>query len=100
MRVLWLAVLISAPAVASTPDSWASMEAEMAKACLAAADLKDGRISEPPVHFSDASRASVARVTGRWKPAHMKNRRADLLCLYTRGSSTAEIQERRRAATR
>jgi hypothetical protein len=94
MRHAWLAILLVAvPAGASSPQAWDAGNATAARACRAAAGLKDARISGGPIIFSDTQGKTALLVTGRWRPAHMKGAPATMLCLYDRRRHTAETQE-------
>ncbi len=88
-----LALLIGGPADASSPAAMQAGIAEAARACRKASTLKNARINGAPVLFSDASGKTAMLVSGRWRPAHMKNARATMLCLYDRKGQAAETQE-------
>lgn len=94
IRYAWFAALfVAMPAVASSPQAWATGNAAAARACRAAAGLNEARISAGPIIFSDADAKTVLLVTGRWRSAHMKGAPATMLCLYDRRRHTAETQE-------
>ena len=94
MRHLILAVLFIATPVLASSD--AAMEKGMndaTRACLKASELKAAAIAGQPILFSDNAGKTALLVTGRWRPAHMKNASATMLCLYDRRSRKAETQE-------
>lgn len=62
-------------------------------ACHKASELKNAATLGQPLLFSDTNGKTAILVTGTWRPAHMKNARATMLCLYDRKTRTAEIQE-------
>ena len=87
------AIVLAAPALASTPAAWEQGMAQATRACLKASNLKGAASIGAPILFSDSAGKTALLVTGRWRPAHMKNARATLLCLYDRRTRTAETQE-------
>ncbi len=94
MRCLPLALaLIAAPALASSDAAMERGMAQASRACLKASDLKGAAIAGQPLLFSDTMGKTALLVTGRWRPAHMKNARATMLCLYDRRSGKTEAQE-------
>lgn len=94
MRLIFaVALIIAAPAAASTADSMAQGISEAKLACRKASDLKNAAAPAKPVMFSDTAGKTAILVTGTWRPAHMKNKRATMLCLYDRAAKTAEVQE-------
>jgi hypothetical protein len=46
-----------------------------------------------PLVFSDTNGKTAILITGIWRPDHMKGARGTMLCLYDRGSRTAEVTE-------
>ncbi len=90
--VLCAAGLTGTVAGASTPAAYAALDAQSAKACIAAAGLNKARAG-PVVRFSDDTGKDARVVTGTWKPRHMKGAAATMLCLYDRRSGSAETQE-------
>lgn len=88
--------LLAGPATAASPDAWAQGMRDAKAACRKASDLKNAASLGQPVLFSDASGKTAILVTGIWRPARMKGARATMLCLYDRGSRTAEVQEAKR----
>lgn len=92
-RLILASLLVAAPAFASGDVAWKQGMAQATRACLKASALQDAASAGEPVLFSDAAGKTALLVTGRWRPAHMKNARATILCLYDRRSRTAETQE-------
>jgi len=93
-----VATLVSSPTVAATPEARAQSLRDAKAACRKASDLKNAASLGEPVVFGDASGKTAVLVTGVWRPAHMKNARATMLCLYDRASGTTEVEEVRRWA--
>ena len=95
MRIFLAAGLfaMAAPASASTPAAMAQGLADAKLACRKASDLKNAATQGSPVLFSDAMGKTAVLVTGKWRPAHMKNARATMLCLYDRATRATEVQE-------
>ncbi len=91
---LWAAAgavaLLSSPALASSPDTWAELFAKAQAACFKASGLKETRAIGKPTDFSDRV---LVLVSGRWPQPHMKNAKATYACLYGKASGTAEAQE-------
>ena len=83
---------VTAPAVASTPASYAALDRRSAAACVKAAGLKRSKIG-PAVRFSDTLLIDVRTVSGIWPQRHMKGARAEMLCLYNRRTGVVETQE-------
>ncbi len=91
--LLPLALLIAAPASASTSAAWSAGDSAARNACIASSGLNDAAASAP-VHFSDRSALDVILVTGRYKAkGKVKARPGTMLCLYNRRTGTAETQE-------
>jgi hypothetical protein len=88
-----IAMALAAPALASSDAAWEKGMAQATRACLKASNLKGAAIAGAPILFSDSAGKTALLVTGRWRPAHMKNARATMLCLYDRRARTAETQE-------
>lgn len=84
---------VAAPAAASSPQAWAQGMMQAKAACHKASELKNAATLGQPLLFSDTNGKTAILVTGTWRPAHMKNARATMLCLYDRKTRTAEIQE-------
>lgn len=87
------ALMIAVPAAASTPAAMNQGLSDAKLACRKASDLKNAAAPGRPVLFSDAAGKTAILVTGTWRPAHMKGKRATMLCLYDRAMRTAEVQE-------
>ncbi|MFZ4687828.1 MAG: hypothetical protein ACOYLS_01190 [Polymorphobacter sp.] len=100
MRLILVAALfavalftVAMPASAATPDAIAQGLTEAKAACRKASDLKNAATLGKPVIFSDAAGKTAVLVTGIWRPKHMNNARAVMLCLYDRAGRTTEVQE-------
>ena len=77
---------------ASSPDAWAKLDADSAKACIAASGLSKAKVSAS-THFSDAAGYDVRVVSGIYPQKHMKGAAGQMLCLYGRKSKLVEVQE-------
>lgn len=77
---------------ASSPDAWAKIDAQSAKACIAASGLAKAKVSAS-THFSDATGFDVRVVSGIYPQKHMKGAAGKMLCLYGRKSKLVEVQE-------
>lgn len=94
MRTLpLLALLLAAPAMASTPEAWSQSQKDAIAACVLASDLNGAAVRGDPLVLNDSAGKTAVLVRGRWKPAHMKNARATMLCLYDRAGRTAAVTE-------
>ncbi len=85
-------LLLSGPAQAATPVSFAALDRASATACLKAAGLRDAGAG-PATRFSDRNGMDARVVTGTWPQPHMKGAAATMLCLYDRRVRRAEVQE-------
>jgi len=83
---------IASLAQASSPDAWAKLDADSAKACIAASGLTKAKVSAS-THFSDAAGYDVRVVSGIYPQKHMKGAAGKMLCLYGRKSKRVEVQE-------
>ena len=79
-------------AQASSPEAWAKLDADSAKACIAASGLTKASVSAS-THFSDAAGYDVRVVSGIYPQKHMKGASGKMLCLYGRKSKLVEVQE-------
>ena len=79
-------------AQASSPDAWAKLDADSAKACITASGLTKAKVSAS-THFSDAAGYDVRVVSGIYPQKHMKGASGKMLCLYGRKSKRVEVQE-------
>jgi hypothetical protein len=80
---------------ASSPDAWAKLDAQSAKACIAASGFKNAKVSAS-THFSDDVGYDVRMVSGTYPQKHMKGATGKMLCLYSRKSKIVEVQEQAR----
>jgi hypothetical protein len=88
-----LAALAGAPvAQASSTEAWAKLDAESAKACIAASGFTKAKVA-PSIHFSDDAGYDVRLVSGTYPQKHMKGAAGKMLCLYGRKTKLAEVQE-------
>ena len=83
---------IASLAQASSPDAWAKLDADSAKACIAASGLTKAKVSTS-THFSDTAGYDVRVVSGIYPQKHMKGAAGKMLCLYGRKSKRVEVQE-------
>lgn len=94
---LWLAgsaILASSfPALAASPAAWAGNDRAAAAACIARSDLARASVRPGRVRYDDTLGVDAMLVTGIWRQVRMQGRRATMLCLYHRGSRTAEVVE-------
>lgn len=79
-------------AQASSPDAWAKLDADSAKACITASGFTKAKISAS-THFSDAVGYDVRVVSGDYPQKHMKGASGKMLCLYGGKSKLVEVQE-------
>ena len=79
-------------AQASSPDAWAKLDADSAKACITASGFTKAKVSAS-THFSDAAGYDVRVVSGVYPQKHMKGASGKMLCLYGRKSKLVEVQE-------
>ena len=79
-------------ALASSPDAWAKLDADSAKACITASGFTKAKVSAS-THFSDAAGYDVRVVSGIYPQKHMKGASGKMLCLYGRKSKLVEVQE-------
>jgi heat shock protein HslJ len=86
------ALLLAAPAIAATPDSYAKLDKASEAACLGAAKL-NGAKAGPPTRFSDRTGWDARIIEGSWPQPHMKGAKARMLCLYDRKNKRVEVQE-------
>jgi hypothetical protein len=93
MRLLAAALLIAAPAIASTPAAVDQGLSDAKLACRKASDLKNAATLGKPVMLDDRIGKTAVLVTGIWRPAQMKGARGTMLCLYDRAGKTTEVQE-------
>jgi hypothetical protein len=90
--LIFLVSGIAPLAHASSPDAWAQLDADSAKACVAASGLIKAKVS-PSTHFSDAVGYDIRVVSGIYPQKHMKGASGKMLCLYERKSKRVEVQE-------
>jgi heat shock protein HslJ len=87
-----IALLLAAPAAASTPASFRALDRASAAACIRASGLADAEVG-PPIRFSDRMLMDARSVTGRARQPHMTGARLTMLCLYNRRTRVAEAVE-------
>jgi hypothetical protein len=87
------AVLNALPlAHASTPEEWQKLDEASAKACIAASGFRDAK-AEPSLHFSDELAVDARVVSGIYPQQFMNGATGRMLCLYSRKTERAEVQE-------
>ena len=91
-RLVLLFLTIANVAHASSPDAWAKLDADSAKACIAASGFSKAKVSAS-THFSDTAGYDVRVVSGIYPQKHMKGATGQVLCLYGRKSKIVEVQE-------
>ena len=77
---------------ASTPEEWQKLDAASAKACIAASGFRDAKAG-PSLHFSDDLAVDARIVSGVYPQDFMNGALGRMLCLYSRKSERAEMQE-------
>lgn len=77
---------------ASTPEEWRKLEEASAKACMAASGFRDAKAS-PSLHFSDELAVDARIVSGVYPQDFMNGALGKMLCLYSRKTERAEVQE-------
>lgn len=92
--------LVASPALAATTAAWTESDKAATAACIARSDLLRASVRPGRVRYDDTLGVDAMLVTGTWKPAHMQGKRATMLCLYHRGSRTAEVVEAPRWSSR
>jgi hypothetical protein len=92
-KMILLAALAAAPAVAATPESYRALEARVAAACGKASGFERAKVSPTTVRFSDEAGVDARLVTGIYPQPHMKRAQGLMLCLYERRSGRVEVQD-------
>lgn len=95
-RLLAAAIAVAAAsgmAGASSPDAWAALERDAARACAAASGLRNAVVEESTVRFDDSVGIDARLVRGTWPQPHMKGAQALMLCLYDRRARSAQVQD-------
>ena len=92
IALLFLFLTIANVAHASSSDAWAELDADSAKACIAASGFTNAKASAS-THFSDTAGYDVRVVSGIYPQKHMKGAAGKMLCLYGRKSKLVEVQE-------
>lgn len=77
---------------ASTPEEWRKLDEASAKACIAASGFRDAK-AEPSLHFSDEMAVDARVVSGAYPQDFMNGATGKMLCLYSRKTERAEVQE-------
>lgn len=83
---------VSPVAQASTPEEWQKLDDASAKACIAASGFRDAK-AEPSLHFSDELAVDARLVSGIYPQDFMNGVSGKMLCLYSRKTGRAEVQE-------
>ncbi len=79
-------------AQASTPEEWQKLDEASAMACIAASGFRDAK-AEPSLHFSDELAVDARVVSGIYPQDFMNGALGRMLCLYSRKTERAEVQE-------
>jgi hypothetical protein len=87
-----LAILVAAPATASTEAAWKASARQGRQACIATAHLLRPTVSAA-VGFSDRTGYDAMLVRGTYPQKFMKGAKGTMLCLYDRRTHRAEIAE-------
>lgn len=77
---------------ASTPEEWQKLDDASARACIAASGFLDAK-AEPSLHFSDELAIDARVVSGIYPQQFMNGAMGRMLCLYSRKTERAEVQE-------
>jgi len=91
-RAILVALLVAAPATASTEAAWQASARNGRAACIAAAHLLRPTVSAP-VGFSDRTGFDAMLVRGIYPQKFMKGARGTMLCLYDRRTHRTEAVE-------
>jgi hypothetical protein len=86
------ALILAAPAFASSDQAWAENARAGRAACIKAANLLRPTVSAV-VGFSDTVGRDAMLVRGTYPQRHMKGAKGTMLCLYRRSTRSAEAQE-------
>ena len=92
-QIILAALLLSGPALASSPDAWAKLGAKAAAACAKASGFRDPLVSSATVRFSDLLGLDMRLVAGVYPQPHMKGARGQVLCAYDRRTGKTEVQD-------
>lgn len=99
--IRWLLpILLAVPAAASTAEAFNAADRDATAQCIAKADLRAAIVRPGRVRYSDTLGVDAMLVSGIWKQPQMQGRRATMLCLFHRGSRTAEVVEAPRWSSR
>lgn len=93
-RVAAFALLAGATgsSLASTPQSWADLDARSSAACSQVSELNESKVGAP-IRFSDAIGIDVRVVTGTAPQPHRDRAPATMLCAFDRRTGKAEVVE-------
>ena len=94
MNLAFAAFVVGALPVAqaSTPEEWQKLDDASAKACIAASGFRNAK-AEPSLHFSDELAVDARIVSGIYPQDFMDGALGKMLCLYSRKTERAEVQE-------
>lgn len=93
LKLQLIAVLLlaqSGGAQASSSDEWEHLKQETRLACLAQSGLRQARVLEGPVIFSNRV---LYRIGGIWPQPHMKGKAGKVYCLHPYPDGKLEIAE-------
>ncbi len=84
--------LLATPAMASSTAAWDQMSSLAQLRCIQASHFRDAHASDPIV-FSDDSALVAVLVNGTFPQVAMHGRKGANLCVYSRRTDRAEVQE-------
>jgi ABC-type proline/glycine betaine transport system substrate-binding protein len=93
IAILTAALMMTAPAFASSPDAWAEHDKEVADACIPLTGFKDAKIHTNIMTFSDDVGYTAVVIEGTYSEPHMNGAKGMMLCLYKRGAGLTEVTE-------
>lgn len=87
------AVLLLAPAYASSDDAMMDYDREVTGACFAASAFKDPIAHTKVIMFDDSVGIDALIVEGEYPQEHMKGQRGEMLCLFNKTARSAVVSE-------
>ena len=89
-----VATAASVPALASSPDAWAALQAKAERACIQSSGLGRPRVSNPVI-LPDQFGTLALLVTGTPRRTRSAPASVTYLCLYDRRLGKAAVEEAR-----
>lgn len=83
------AMILSASAGASTPESWANMDQRVNRACIAMSGLSRPQVLAQKVSFSDAIGTEMRMIRG----TDSRGRFHRMICAFNRKTSRTEVKD-------